>query len=447
MEPLAGPAPARGGDETGDEPAAAAVKRTVHEVLREARAERRVALQPRCGYGGHATMTDCLRRLEAEARPDVLSITIDSFTRLGEFDRARRALMADEGHLNGYPLVAHGAERGRELNETVLAPLEIRHGSPDPRRLFEVAIEAGITSFEGGGIAYNLPYTKDVPLATSLSAWREVDTACGALAREGTIVDRELFGTLTAVLVPPSISLAITTLEAVAAARAGVRCLSISYPQGGCPFQDVAALRAVGRLAERYLPAEVEAFTVLHEFMGVFPSDKERADALVLLGSLVARLGTADKLITKTNQEAHGVPTIEANAEGIRTARLALSPFLEFIEVDEAKVEEEIEWIEREVAEIVEPVLEAPDLQGAIETGFVDGSLDIPFSASVHARSHVIPKRDADGAIRYLAPGGLPFSEPTMARNRDLLDGMQPSTTLTAELLDDIHHFAREIGP
>jgi methylaspartate mutase epsilon subunit len=441
------PAPRSLGDTALAEPAPspaavpASAKRTAVDVLREAERTGRVALQPRCGYGGHETMRECLTRLEAEAQPDILSLTIDSFTRLGEFDRARRTLMADPERLNGYPLVAHGSERGMELNEAVEAPLEIRHGSPDARRLFEVAIEAGITSFEGGGIAYNLPYCKDVPLGDSLRAWQEVDRACGDLAGDGVIVDRELFGTLTAVLVPPSISLAVTTLEALAAAAAGVRCLSISYPQGGCAFQDVAALRAIRRLAARYLPAEIEVYPVMHEFMGVFPKDRARADELIFFGALVARLGGATKLITKTNQESSGVPSIEANAEGIRTARLALSDFLDFIAIDEAAVEEETGWIEREVAEIVEPLLGGGDLLVEIERAFAEGRLDIPFSASVHARSEVIPKRDRSGAIRYLIPGGLPFSTAAAARNRRLLEDAPEAETMVAGLLRDINRF------
>jgi methylaspartate mutase epsilon subunit len=392
-------------------------------------------------------MRSCLVGLEAQAHPDVLSITVDSFTRLGEFDRASQALAADGDQLNGYPLVAHGWGRARELDGEVQAPLEIRHGSPDPRRLFEVAMRAGIASFEGGGIGYNLPYAKDVPLADSLGAWREVDTACGDLARAGVIVDRELFGTLTAVLVPPSISLAVTALEAVAAAAAGVRCLSIAYPQGGCPYQDIAALKTIRRLARRYIADEVEVFPVMHQFMGVFPDDRERADALIFLGGLVARLGGAVKVVTKTHQESQGIPSVTANAEGVRTARLALSGDLDFVEFDPEPVEEEADWLLREVVEIVEPILESADLLEAIVEAFADGRLDIPFSASVHAHSALTPKRDGTGAIRYQDHGKLPFSKDVVARNRRLLeDSGSEELTMVEELLRDIYYFAPREG-
>ena len=235
------------------------------------------------------------------------------------------------------------------------------------------------------------------------------------------MVDRELFGTLTAVLVPPSISLAVSVLEAVAAAAEGVRCISVSYPQSGHLTQDVAALRAIHELAARYLPAGVQTHAVLHEFMGVFPRERRHAEQLIFFGALTARLGGASKMITKTYQEAFGIPDAEANAAGLRLADIANSSLLGFISVDEEAVAEEQEWICREVAEIVEPVLASRNLHSGIVTAFAEGRLDIPFSASRHAHSAIIPRRDSEGAIRYQSHGNLPLSAQSVARNQRLL--------------------------
>ncbi|MFD3540133.1 methylaspartate mutase [Streptomyces sp. NPDC058662] len=429
-------------------------KPTAAEVLADCRARGRVAIQPRCGVGGHAEMMDLLAALEARARPDVLTLTIDSHTRLKRFEEALRTLNLRPGDLNGYPLVAHGWRRGRELNELVAAPLEVRHGSPDARTLFDVSVASGITSFEGGGISYNLPYSKAVPLAESLSAWQDVDRRCGELAELGVVIDRELFGTLTAVLVPPSISLAISVLEAVLAARAGVRCVSVAYPQGGNLPQDVAALRSIAVLAERYLPAGTQVHAVLHEFMGVFPRERGNAEDLIFYGALVARLGGASKLITKTYQEAYGIPDTEANVAGLRLADRANSSLLDFITVDEVQVAEEMRWILAEVADLVDPLLESDDLIAAITGAFEEGRLDIPFSASRYARSEIIPRRDATGAIRYLSAGALPFSAAQSGRNDELLhSGDGPASgldTLMDQLTGDINYFRtvfRETAP
>lgn len=420
-------------------------KPTVAQTLRDAHRAGRIAIQPRCGVGDHGAMLNLLRDLEEAADPDVLTVTIDSHTRLKRFSQARRSLEHNPADLNGYPLVAQGWRRGRQLNEAVRAPLEIRHGSPDPRILFDVSIASGITSFEGGGISYNLPYSKDVPLAESLAYWREVDRTAGDLTQTGLIVDRELFGTLTAVLVPPSISLAVSLLEAVAAASQNVRCISIAYPQGGNLAQDVAALRAIPELARRYLPPDVEVFAVLHEFMGAFPRLRRHAEELIFYGAITARLGGATKIITKTYQEALGIPDTEANIAGMRLAAIANSELLGFIAVDEDRVSDELSWILAEVEQIVEPVLEAPDLSRAITAGFSSGRLDIPFSASKHAHSAVIPRRAPDSAIRYHSIGGLPLSRALAQRNENALatESKRPMGELMADLTADINYFIR----
>ncbi|MFD3427296.1 hypothetical protein [Nocardia fluminea] len=420
-------------------------KPSAYDTLTAARRDGRFALQPRCGVGDHDQMRALLHDLAQQAGPDVLSLTIDSHTRLQRFDSALRCLNTHPETLNGYPLVTHGWRRGRELNESVSVPLEVRHGSPDARILFDVAVASGITSFEGGGISYNLPYSKSVPLPSSLQAWREVDRGCGRLAERGIIVDRELFGTLTAVLVPPSISLAISMIEAILAAAEGVKCISVAYPQGGNLAQDVAALKAIPLLAERYLPADVSVFTVLHEFMGAFPRSRAGAESLILYGALVARLGGATKLITKTYQEAAGIPDTDANAAGIRLARLAASPLFSFVTYDTDCCDRELEWILTEVGELLESVLDVGDLSSAVVDAFAEGTLDIPFSASRYARSAVIPRRDPTGAIRYFDAGGLNLSAQSRHRNRSLVDdfhnGRDRTTGLFAALEADINYF------
>jgi methylaspartate mutase epsilon subunit len=426
---------------------------TARDVLARSVKNAVVAVQPRCGVGGHPEMLELMRSLDAGARPDVLTITIDSHTRLNRFEHAARLAGTDPGALNGYPLVAHGWRRGRELVESVSAPVEIRHGSPDARRLFEVAMAAGATSFEGGGISYNLPYCKDVPLAHSLSCWREVDAMTSDLRRAGLTVDRELFGTLTGVLTPPSISLAIGVIEAALAAAEGVGCLSLSYPQGGHLAQDVAALRAIPELARRYLPADVEVYSVLHEFMGVFPTRRANAEQLIFYGAVTARLGGAAKLVTKTHQEALGIPDAQANIDGMRLAAVANSPLLDFVTLDTERVEEELDWLLAEVDALVAPVLGAADPARAVVAAFADGTLDIPFSASRHARGDVLPCRDASGAIRYAVPGALPLSRAAVLRHRDglgLADGPHSMRALIERVTHDINHFPHlfgEIGP
>jgi methylaspartate mutase epsilon subunit len=419
-------------------------KSTVFQRLQEARRAGRLLVQPRCGVGEHGAMVNLVTQLEALAAPDVATTTIDAHTRLKRFDVAARVARDDPAQLNGYPMVAHGWRRGRALNEALRAPVQVRHGSPDPRLLFEVAIAGGYTAFEGGGIGYNIPYCKDVSLADSLNWWREVDACCGDLARQDIVVDREFFGTLTAVLMPPSIQLAMAFLEAMLAHESGVRCLSIAVCQTGHTLQDMAMLRAIPRLAARYLPQATEyVFPVLHQFMGPFPVQRQDADALILRGAMVAKAGGATKTINKTYQESLGVPTLEANVSGILLSRAANSWILDLADVGAARVDEELHWLLEEVDAILAPVLDGADLLKSICTAFSNGRLDVPFSASRYAKAQVMPMRASDGAIRIFDFGKLNVPD-HLRRRHDLQLGQVLDQDVFQRLESDVMWFCRE---
>lgn len=417
-------------------------KPTVSAVMRRADDEGRVLVQPRVGVGGHDAMLSMLRSIQSESAPDVLTLTIDSYTRLALFDKAQEVLAVDPTQLNGYPLVAHGWQAAREIDAALVTPLQVRHGSPDARRLFAESLASGLTSFEGGPIGYNIPYCKSVPLRTSLAAWREVDDLVGLLAADGVIVEREMFGSLTGVLVPPSVALSCVLLEAILACRSGCLSVSLSMSQGGHIVQDVAMLRAARQLCREYLPPQVRAHVVLHQFMGVFPLQREAADAIIFVGGLLGTLGGATKIITKTYQEALGRPDADANASGVRLTRAGIAnPFK--LSVDgNAGLQEEEGQILREVREIVDPVLQSVDLAEGICAAFSSGRLDVPFPASRAAHGKVIPVRDKSGAIRYASTGALPFSQSVKSGARCQRDFSRESVEVADQVRESIFYLS-----
>ncbi|WP_321818273.1 MULTISPECIES: hypothetical protein [unclassified Paraburkholderia] len=417
-------------------------KVTVAQRLAQADANGDVLMQPRCGVGSQERMQHLLQTLECHANPDVLTLTIDSHTRLGHFDKARAVLEADPDQLNGYPLVAHGYARARLLDNAVEVPLQVRHGSPDGRRLFAESVAAGLTSFEGGGIGYNLPYCKNVPLAHSLSCWQEIDEAVGLLAAENVIVEREMFGSLTGVIVPPSIAIVCVLIEAILATRAGCRSISLSLPQGGNIVQDVAAMHCARSLAAKYLPPDVAVHIVLHQFMGIFPVDRQRADALIYAGGLAARLGRATKVITKTYQEAVGRPDAEANIASLVMTRCAVENRIGLPLLTSDMLAEESNQIEAEVDLMLAPLLAHADLPGATVAAFEKGWLDIPFPANICARGDVIPVRDAAGAIRFASTGNLPFSPRVAQGARGKDAGSSDGKLISERLLESLYYFS-----
>jgi len=421
--------------------------KSVYHALRKAQRTGSVLVQPRCGVGDWASMKALLSALEREGGADILTLTIDAHSRLLQFDKAAEVAAQNPERLNGFPLLWHGWRRTRELCGSFASPVQVRHGSPDARLLFGATLAAGISSFEGGGLTYNIPYSKTTAIIDSLRYWQEVDAYAGQLAQEDVVIDREIFGTLTAVLIPPCIALSVSMIEAMLAARAGVKCISIAFPQTGNLCQDVAALRSIKELSAALLPADVAVFPVLHQFMGAFPKQKCDAEALIVLGSIAARLGQAVKVINKTYQEALGIPTPEANVDGIQLSKTANSWFYELIPLPDAHVQEAQAQIVREVSEILDPVLQADLSPEAISTGFLDGRLDVPFSTNTSLHSAVIPARAASGAIYVSEFGGLAVSERTRAYHRRQLSGAASPHRDPYAVERDVLYFARETRP
>jgi methylaspartate mutase epsilon subunit len=139
---------------------------------------------------------------------------------------------------------------------------------------------------------------------------------------------------------------------------------------------------------------------------------------------------------------------LASSCRAVRVSGCGVSDFLDFVQLDEARIAEEMRWIQREVSELIDPVLEASDLLSGIEAAFRQGTLDIPFSASMHAHSKIIPKRDASGAIRYLHSGALPFSALTLRHHALRLGEPAGSEQLLDDVTADINYFVnRETQP
>lgn len=418
-----------------------ATKPSVAQVMADAKRDGRVLLQPRGGVGSFDAMRGLLCDIENGGVADILPVTVDSHTRLGRFDVASKCLEHFPQRLNGFPAVSHGYQALRRLNDACKKPLQIRHGSPDGRRLMAEIVAGGITSFEGGPIGYNLPYCADVSLEDSFDSWAEIDELAGILTEQGQIVEREFFGSLTAVAIPPSIALSCTFIEAVCAAQKGVRAISIAIPQGGNMVQDIAALEAIPILAKRYLPADCAVFSVLHQFMGIFPDDRPRADALIFTGALAGYFGKAQKIVCKTHLEAKGIPDTAAILDSLVLSRAAVSGRHVALPLDRGPIEEERAAILRETQELLDPIVSAPNVARAAIKAFHCGEMDIPFPANEAAKGDIFPLRDPNGALRFGTTGKLPFSKATVDRNNALLKSV-PRQSQSTLVCDAMHYFS-----
>ncbi|MGK0468721.1 methylaspartate mutase subunit E [Clostridium sp.] len=383
--------------------------------------------QPRAGVALIDKHIELMNFLEQVGGADLLPSTIDSYTRQNRYDECeigiKESRKAGRSLLNGFPGVNHGVKGCREVFEAINVPLESRHGTPDGRLLAEITHASGWTSNEGGGISYNIPYAKNATLTKTILDWQYCDRLVGFYEENGISINREPFGPLTGTLVPPSTSNAIAIIESLLAAEQGVKNLTVGYGQCGNLIQDVAAIRALEEQCDEYLKAsgykDVYLTTVMHQWMGGFPADEAKAYGVISTGAATAALAGATKVIVKTTHEAIGIPTKEANAQGIKATKMTLNLLQGQKMPMSPELKTEIEVIKAETKCMIDKMYEIGKGDLAIGTvkGFAMGIIDVPFAPSKYNAGKMMPARDNNGAIRYLKFGNVPFTQELMNFN------------------------------
>jgi len=423
--------------------------------LSQAKKDRRTLIQPRAGVPLIDQHIKLMQYLQNEGEADLLPTTIDSYTRLNRYEEAengiRESAKQNMAMLNGFPAVNHGVTGCRRVTESVNIPIQVRHGTPDARLLAEIALAGGFTSYEGGGISYNIPYAKNVPLERSIADWMYVDRLIGVYEEMGVSINREPFGPLTGTLVPPFMSHAVAIIEALLAAEQGVKSITVGYGQLGNLVQDVAAIRTLEELTNEYLKKygyeDCEVTTVFHQWMGGFPQDEAKAFGVISWGSAAAAISHATKVIVKTPHEAMGVPTMEANAQGLRCTKQVIS-MLRDQSLPTNMLEEEMNVIRLETRAVLDKCFELGE--GDIAVGavraFQAGVLDVPFAPSRFNAGKILPARDNEGAVRLLETAALPFNADLKAYHRNKIaerakaEGRDVSFQL---VIDDIYAISK----
>lgn len=402
-----------------------------------------ILIQPRCGVALLPDQLEYFRRFK-ELGVRVLSYQVDSFTRNRDYAGAEEGLRASResgtSTLNGAPLINHGVPRLRWATSAIQVPLQARHSTRDPRLLAEISYASGITSFEGGAICYNIPYHKDYPLADAIRHWQYVDRLTGLYhERFGLVLDREFFGVLTATLIPPSLAITVTLIEAILAVQQGVKCVSLGYGEQGNRSQDIAAIRTMRQMAAEVIGhlgyKDVQIHTVFHQYMSAFPEDNAKAEDLIRSSAVTAALAGATRILTKTPVEALRIPSMADNVRGIQLVMRGILE-AETFTCDEARIAEEAALIRSEVEDLFDAVLRCG--HGSFSKGVVEafalGTLDIPFAPSIHNRGAVMGARDLNGAVRFASIGGLPFRRELRELHRDRIQDRLRAEGLTSAM-------------
>ncbi|AKJ14875.1 methylaspartate mutase [Streptomyces incarnatus] len=369
-----------------------------------ARVAGELVVQPRMGFPTVAAMRRGLEAVRDVPARTVGTVTLDSYTRVGDHDSARRALVRGE-NLNGYPLVAQGAARTRELTAGLGGSrpfaVQIRHGSALPLDIFRVLLDSGLDATEGGPVSYCLPYGR-TPLRQSVDAWAR---CCELLAARSPTAHLESFGgCLLGQLCPPGLLVAMSVLEGLFFEQHGLRDISLSYAQQTDFGQDVEAISALRRLAGETL-RQASWHIVLYTYMGVFPRTEAGALALLRHSARLAAATGVERLIVKTPAEAHRIPTVEENVRALREAARTAADTTPAPDTPAGG-----DGVYEEARALVEAVLDLhPDTGRALTVAFARGHLDVPYCLHADNAQRSRSFVDGDGRLRWLSVGAMPI--------------------------------------
>ncbi|MEU1107018.1 methylaspartate mutase [Streptomyces tibetensis] len=401
----------------------------------EAQAEGVLVVQPRMGFSDPAEMRAGLLATKGVPTRSAGTLTVDSYTRVGDEAAVLRALRSGV-HLNGYPITSYSSPTTQEMLAGVrdsAFPVQVRHGSARPQRIFAALSLAGIDATEGGPVSYCLPYGR-TPLAESVHNWRE---SCEFFARQrGPQLEPHLEtfgGCMLGQLCPPGLLVALSVLEALFFRQYGIRSISLSYAQQTHAEQDEQAVRALRRLASELLGG-CEWHVVLYTYMGLFPQTAQGATRLLQESAALAVRSGAARLIVKTEAEAHRIPTVAENVRALHTAADAAraaraSPSTPGEDDPDSPVY-------REARALVEAVLGLDDDIGeALLRAFARGLLDVPFCLHTDNAGRTRSYINAQGRLMWSEVGAMPISPSA--------PGSTPPRLTAAGLYDALAHVQR----
>jgi methylaspartate mutase epsilon subunit len=400
-------------------------------VMREAVRERRCLTQPRGGFGTYDMQRHLMVTLDQDGHADIVPTTTDSYTRNEQWQLAQKGIEESEragrSMLNGYPIVNYGVARAAALVDTIDKPAIMLTGTAMPRLTGEIGYAGGYSGYLGSAIAYTTSYTKEFSIEEGIRNYQYLDRLVSMYQDHGIELHRRQPGFLTGTNVPPSIAIVTAVLDCLLAAAQGVRNYGLEMGETLHLVQDAAAVAACREMCQEYLQqcGHHDVFTpvTLLHWMGAWPHDDAQCAALVAYGGTLAAIAGATSVTTKSVHEAFGIPTPEANAEGLRMTRMAIYLARE-IRLDGLKAfQDERDLIKREVRAIVDKTLEMGDGDVALGSvrAFEAGVLDVPWSPSRYCRSRIIPARDAEGYLRIVDPGLMPFPKDVMEIHEEKL--------------------------
>jgi methylaspartate mutase epsilon subunit len=390
------------------------------KVTEKLRQEGRTAVWPRAGT---PVLEDEIKLVKTLVNAGIrhIPVTLDSYTRLLQFEKVQQALeetiRTGRILLNGYPIVNHGVKNTRKVVESVDAAFSPRGAG---KLAMEIALASGMTAAGKSPFLEFGSYEKNRTLADCIAASQYTNRLAGYYTERGAIITTDLHGFVPSGVFPLSVNLACLIADSLIAAEQGVKSIIPQVHFNGHIAQDIAWTRLIPKLMREYLNRfgykDVIIPGTMVNQIPLFPVPQGMGGAFAYMNysAMVAALAETQAAYVKTIDEGAGVPSIEAHAVSYETANwifnVVRTQKIEF-EIKDVETEERI--TEAEVKAILEKVLELGDgdiVVGSIE-GVEAGVIDSPFCPNIHVKDNVLGIRDSRGACRYLQFGNLPIPE------------------------------------
>lgn len=374
---------------------------------------------------------ELLRYIQDEGHVDLLWTMIDSLTRTCQFEAAehglKESIRTGKNLLNGFPIVAHGVTASRKVIESVELPVLIGGNAPDWRLVTEIGLAGGHTCTSNAAMVSFWNYSKNVPLETIIRNFQYVTRLIGYYEERGVPILYWPGGGIHT-LTPLSMIAAAQLIGVLLAAEQGVKNILVTGGEGNL-IQGVATTITQPKLAQEYLDRfgykdMVITCTGRGGWSGIYPLDHAQAYALTCYVALAAALSGCQRCGGKTIDEADTIPTKESNAASVRAIKMMLNLLkgqkIDILIRSSEAVRTEAEMFELETRTILDRVIALGD--GDVAVGAIraveQGVLDMTFATTQYTTGKVLGVRDNEGAVRYLDPGNVPFTNEILEFHR-----------------------------
>jgi len=382
-----------------------------------AAAEGRIQLVPQVGHALVEHTVDHIRKSE-DLKPARWYVLTDTYTRKSQYEKAQDAVERSRrdgfSYLNGYPLVAHGVEGARALNESTAAAIGSDNNDEDARLPWEIALAGGWSWGTIKSIEQLIQHSRDYPVDRMIHNQQYIDRLAAWYTEQGVPILRRASANLPG-WDTLGFKVTVSLIEALLSAAQGVKWIDLSLGLGMNLVQDVAAIQTLRSLAREHLDRagypDVKIFSWTYFYLGDWPLERGQMSGQLAWNATVSALAGANGMFIKSPDEATTTPTGEGFREAMhlcgQVTRLIAGQRLP----ESAELALERDMIEREVRAVLAAVLELGD--GDIAAGsaraMLSGVLDTMFSPYRHIKAKVRIVRDANGALRYLDPGLVPL--------------------------------------